>query len=321
MATLTDFQKEKILNDITKIMTLEGNRRHKKWKQENAQLILFKLEQLDLLFYSSAMNKQNFISKGIPVYGYDTKEGWENEVYYIKKGKDMYNKAFILIEEILDLLRGGHSIVMEIYKTEKDEKGQIVKIEKYTSEETKLPLSQETSHSVNYLLSQIQDRQEMDEAFLKHYNNFRNLAIKHYQKQRTNKKGKVYYNFNEGHITEAFRRHLIWNNHKQDFSDRISKKHVAIMLWYSMNSQGWWAGGDVGYTQVKGNNTKIASHRSIREVASVLLKIIRNPENDLDENQIKKIFPQGSLQGLTDEYDLAKRKCDEIISASGAFLK
>ena len=316
---LSEAQKNDIINTIMQLIADNGNEVNTDWKKEQAQKVLNLIEELNKLFRTNGKIKEDSMNSNL-YQTYATKEGWADYVYYINR-KTNYNRAFQIIGEILDILRNSNSIGIEIYKTEKDSKGKVINITKYTADrEIDLPLSSNTSgNSVRYLLSQIQNQERMEDAFVQHYNSFAKIATKHYQKvvntvtNEKTKKKTIYHNFNEGHIIEAYRRHLMWNGHKQNFTDSIKKKHVAIMLWYSLNSTGWWAGGDIGYTQIKGDNTKLATYRSIREVATIFLNIIRKPQKDLDIAKIKKLFSLHTLDSMVDPQNLVDKDISEFV--------
>lgn len=283
--------------------------------KRNINIAIQKLEELSNLFDLTMEGKYENISSY-----YSVEKGWDPYLYKIKSVNN-YTKALHLITEILDLIR-GKPLMLEVYKIEHDENGKVSSMTKFVGKESDVNLIVKTvkynnfeKEEIHYLRESLEKQQIVDEQFIHHYEQFENIAKTRFQKHR---KEKRYSNFNEGHIIEAYQRHLAWKAHK-DFTDKITPKHVAIMLYYSMNSTGWWQGGDVGYSQIKGNNTRLATQKSIRLVANKLIQMFQNP-NTFTPEMFKKMFSINELEEIADYEKLSKKTLNNFLIQEGQSL-
>lgn len=297
--------KDAILNTMASFVDGEIDKIDKK----NIELAIKKLEELMSLFDISESNKYANVSQY-----YSSEKGW-NEYLYKIRSVDNYTQALHLITEILDLIR-GEPLILKVFKIERDVNGKVSSITQYEGKESqvdivvrKVKYGNIEKEEIHYLRENLERQKIVDEHFIRHYENFENIAKNHFQKH---KKDSRYTNFNEGHIIEAYQRHLAWMPHK-DYTDRISTKHVAIMLYYSMNSTGWWKGGDVGYMQIKGDNTRLATQKSIRMVANKLIQMYQNPNTFTPEN-FKKMFSINNLEEMADYEKISKRTLKELLT-------
>lgn len=297
-----------VLNAILETMASFVSEEERKNIKKDAELAIQKLEELSNLFDLSDQNMYENKSSY-----YSAKAGWNSYLYRIKSVQT-YPKALHLITEILDLMR-GQPLLLEVYKIERNPNGGIDSIKKFVGKESEVQLKQKKtqyggsfSEEIHYLKQSLEQQEIVDKAFIKHFENFENLAKAHYQKHN---KEKRYANFNEGHIIEAYQRHIVWNN-DTDYTDRISRKQVAIMLYYSMNSTGWWQGGDVGYTQIKGDSTRLATQKSIRMVANKLIQMYKNPATFTPE-EFHRMFSVKDLEEMAEYQKLAKRSLKNLL--------
>lgn len=299
--------KQAILDTMASIVTEDQFQKNK----QNVTLIMEKLEELSNLFDLSPQgvyeNKSTY---------YSAYEGWNSILYRIKSVNN-YTLALHLITEILDLIR-GEPLIIEVYKIERDAENNITSMKKYIKKESELALQQRKikygksfHEEIHYLQSSLEEQEIVDKAFIKHYETFERLAKQNFQKHKGEKR---YTNFNEGHIIEAYQRHLIWDR-DTDYRDPITKKKVAIMLYYSMNSTGWWKSGDVGYTQIKGDNTRLATQKSIRMVANKLIQMYQNPETFTPE-EFQKMFTSNELDEIADYEKLSKRTLNDLLATN-----
>ena len=277
--------------------------------EENVNLVIDKLKELSDLFDLSSSMYPNDSSY------YSVKDGWNNYLYRIQSVEN-YPKALHLITEILDLVR-GEPLILEVYKINRNDKGHVASITRYIGKESNVGLKNVTmkyndsiTEEVHFLKDNLEKQKIIDKAFLKHYENFENLAYIHFHKHEKEKK---YANFNEGHIIEAYKRHIVWNN-DDNYTDKLSKKHVAIMLYYSMNSTGWWKGGDIGYIQMKGNNTRLATQKSIRMVANKLIQMYKNPSTFTPE-EFHKMFTANTIEEMAEYKKLSKKTLEDLLSS------
>ena len=153
-------------------------------------------------------------------------------------------------------------------------------------------IAKHSTSVVNVYRSQIRELQDKEEqnilALNKHYLTYHNIIKLTYK--GIIGKGAV----NEGHIAEAFERHL-QDNDSSYFIDPLSFKDTSHFdideIWQnvrdSLGNAGWWTGGDVGMTQVKamiGKSSKVRLSRvkTIEEVANLLIYLYDNRMNSLD---------------------------------------
>lgn len=277
--------------------------------QPGASIRLAKLiNELSNLYTDEKNNIQMTENK----LSYYNAERWGDFIYQ-KKSRVTWGKVFKICSEILDILRTGHldeHLQLVVFSTSKD--GSLSKV--YYGDESKVSSlrskrdkddREELQFNLKKAKLKMQDL-EKDNLFAQHYNEFKK-AIENSEelneKYSSNK-------FNEGHIIEAFQRHLYFQHNitrmnEDVFNDPslkepVSLKMVAINLYYAMNSEGWWTGGDVGSMQDKGKNRTLASLMSIKMVASRLFSLVQHYEN-FDVNNFKELFTQGELDQMSEE--------------------
>ena len=140
---------------------------------------------------------------------------------------------------------------------------------------------------------------------------------------------------NRGHLVEAFERFL-----SEDFSGGVTAADLSRLLTESMGNLAWFAGGDVGSTQVKSlfrglsNNkysqdpsVKVASMESILALANELLQILTaeslwdNKVNEWIENKVQKQMIQNQVNAkATKEKDkYAKQVGEKLIKENLKF--
>lgn len=272
---------------------------------EKARIVVKKLEELSGLFQMGSVYENIASEKSI--YHAGGQYQWDQFLHKIKS-KENYTKALHLITEILDILR-GEPLQLDVYKVEKNDKGKTISITHYHGKEADVSLiTSKTKYGKNfveeiqYIKENLEKNEIFDEAFVRHYDKFETVAMG-FQKSK---------NFNQGHIIEAYQRHLYVVQHSDKFSDRLTKKHVAIMLYYSTKNAPWWTGGDVGMSQIKNyNNQRLASQKSIRMVANRLITMAQNPDTFVSD--FKKIFTQQELEDMIDPENLSQYSLNELL--------
>lgn len=279
-------------------MIAQLNDSKKEIKEENIKIILNKLEKLKKLFDLRTGTTNNLDY-------YSTNKGWSQYLYKIKKDTD-YTKALHLITEILDLIR-GEPLILKVQKIQKDENGKVIQINDYEGKESEVDLSirnkeSEYKKEIHYQFNKLKKQVITDKAFLQHYENFEKIANEHFK----------YKKFNEGHIIEAYQRHLYYVQHSERYSEDIPVPHVAIMLYYSMNSTGQQKGGDILFSQIKGENTQLATQMSIIAVASKLIEIYRMPEK-FDLQSFNKLFKVEIQEEMADYEKLKDYTIDQLL--------
>lgn len=283
---------------------------------------LFKqLEQM--LYKQGSQNKLNY---------YSSKSGWAEFLYNVKGGDKFYPELFSICLKILEIIRTGESeegYTLIVYETQQPYSGMM---NIYFGTESNVPTSvkiKDGAKELDYVARDIQKtiHLQSNTAFARHYNNFYNVAMDIKEKKEREGKKDV---FNEGHIIEAFQRHLYFQHKIQELTPEIAlsfngkerltgNKWVPINLYYAMNSAGWWTGGDVGKMQIKGDNKKLASIMSVKAVASTLLEIYKDRENLKPEERFKQLFTQGDQEKMAqaDPNHLANLAVNEIIDLIG----
>lgn len=265
---------------------------------------------------------------------YNSEKGWSDFLYQLKDQKD-YIELFNICSEILDIIRyddPSQEIELTVFSVFDDGR-----INLYVGKETSFTTSigkedykyngeKKTRDILQFQIKDAKDKLmqfSRDSLFAKHFSNFQNKAEEIRIKSNLTDKS-----FNQGHIIEAYQRHLYYQHGLTELSmdtisniklDRLTKKIVAINLYYSMNSDAWFAGGDVGKFQIKGNNRKIGTIMSIQAVASKLLEIYNNRMN-FDEKTFKKLFTQKDYKDMTknDPENLGKRKLNQMYEILGS---
>lgn len=300
-----------IFNTITEIANIQ----EKEEVQNRVNKILEKIEQLEKIFDTKGTiwGKDNTYLNQSSYY--NSSKGWVEELYKTKNNNQL-PKALKIILEIFDLIR-PEPLMLDVYKTERDDKGNVVSIKHYQKQESELKLKRNKKqriieYDLQDLIKNAEKIEEMNQAYLKHYQTFEKVAKSHYQRHSNDKATR--YNFNEGHIIEAYNRHVKWNNDDEHFSDGLvrSPKHVAIMLYYSMNSKGWWEGGDIGFSQIKANNVRLASEASIKQISNKLIQMKNNPDLFTPE-EFKKMFTYDEKEELCDYQTLARKTLKQSV--------
>ena len=274
--------------------------------QDNIKKAIEILEQIKNLFQVDSNAHPN---KFLNSY-YSSKKGFVERLYYIQHAAD-YPTVLKLINEFLDLVRGT-PLELLVVEIDHDLDGNVTSIKTLKGKESEVEMQRKinknSKNTVEYLKNNLKEQIEIDKKFLSHYQQFENIAKSHFQHKR---EGKQRYNFNEGHIIEAYQRHLIERYYDDDYDNRhITPKHVAIMLYYSINNTPWWQGGDVSNVQVKGKNYRLATELSIRQVANILIDLYQNPDKYTGE-RIHEIFSADKSKMMTLE-ELKKKKTSEL---------
>lgn len=272
---------------------------------------------------------QNTISKY-----YSPGAGW-NEVLYEKRRNKTDQELFQVCSEILSILRNKKVLKQDlvVYRQQADGSINI-----YYGKESNLPNAKkvkgdsdsEWAEQIRYVVKDFKDKNQMikasaDSLFVSHYENFKKIATGHHQATTSLNSKYIANEFNNGHIIEAFQRHLRYQHDILEISEdvinnfnpldkNISPQLVVINLWYSINSSPWYTGGDVDFLQVKGNNPTLASVLSVHEVASKLLYWVHN-RTQFSAEDFNKMFTQGSFTDMSnfDLQNVAERSLNELI--------
>lgn len=153
---------------------------------------------------------------------------------------------------------------------------------------------------------------EQDQTLSKHYRNFYDVIKKTYN--GTIGKDRI----NEGHIAEAFERHLQNLHTEYPYEDKndINITETWEYMRESLNQSGWWTGGDIGNIQVKSffndSTIRLSSINSLEEVGNFLLWICNNPQQlEKDNKEFIKyainFFTQKNIDSTID--DLVTEEC------------
>ena len=130
--------------------------------------------------------------------------------------------------------------------------------------------------NANAIESLLREKNIKNSLFSKHYQYFEKKATEYLK----NPSSSFYRGVNKGHIAEAFERHyqLSHVNENDLYSDNFDKQDIGTLLWLSKGNKPWYAGGDVGSTQVKsilsfGNfrNIRLTSKNSIEDIVNFLI--------------------------------------------------
>ena len=293
-----------------------------------------KLEKLERLF-SSREGKSSFINTNkMPKF---LKENADNINSLFQRNRLLkgsndklqqnYQEAFRLINEILNILRG---ISLKILIARRVSVGGKTVLKTFEGEETELKYSStKHSKSISYLMGEIEQlkKQEQkvsfyEENYFKHYESFLNIAhegIGTYQ--YTTKNGTVdRYKVNEGQIYEAYNRHLryayekgghLHNFESEDYrNEPFDVQEIFILIYYTLKAPlGWWEGGDIGMLQVKLENTKLASKKSIRFIGTKILEMFSGEAANMSLEKFEKIFNKEQI----DEMKMTSLKKDQIL--------
>lgn len=239
---------------------------------------------------------------------YSSTAGWSKYIYELQNEEKDLQKVFTACMEILEFLRGEQNQEILIFKT--NDKGEI---NIFTGKESTVNIVRDSYNNINYYLKDLKQI-KTNNAFINHYNNFKNLTKKYYFEEERESKGKKYMasNFNEGHVYEAFTRHLYYQHNikiltqeiidNSDWTEPFDEKNILISLWYATRNEAWYTGGDVGNFQVKYyNNRKITTYFSLLAVVNKLYDYYKN---GFDINDFDKRFTQKQLDDMTKELDM-----------------
>lgn len=265
---------------------------------------------------------------------YSTKAGW-NEVLYQRRENKTGQELFQVCSEILSILRSNAVLDQDLVVYRQQDDGSI---NIYYGKESKLPNAKEVARKNNSDWAQqiqyvVKDLEKINVSansnFVSHYENFKKIATGQHQATTSLSSKYMAKKFNMGHVIEAFQRHLFYQHKISEISkdvinnfnpaDKdISPQIVIINLWYSINSDAWYTGGDVGFLQIKGNNSTLASAISVREVASKLLYWIHN-RTQFSADDFNKMFTQGTLSDMlnSDLQNIAERNLAELVEQIG----
>lgn len=261
---------------------------------------------------------------------YSTEAGW-NEVLYKKRRNKTDQELFQVCSEILSILRSNAVLDQDLVVYRQQDDGSI---NIYYGKESKLPNAKEVAgnnnsdwaQQIQYVVNDLEKiKVSADSNFASHYENFKKIATGQHQATTSLSSKYMANKFNNGHVIEAFQRHLFYQHGISEISEEIinsfnpadkniSPQVVVVNLWYSINSDAWYTGGDVGFLQIKGNNSTLASAISVREVASKLLYWVHN-RTQFSADDFNKMFTQGTLSDMlnSDLQNIAERNLDELI--------
>lgn len=265
---------------------------------------------------------------------YSTEAGW-NEVLYEKRKNKTDQELFQVCSEILSILRSKAVLDQDLVVYRQQDDGSI---NIYYGKESKLPNAKEVAgdndsdwaQQIQYAVKDLKKiKASADSNFVSHYENFKKIATGQHQATTSLSSKYMANKFNNGHVIEAFQRHLYYqheiskiskdviNNFNPTDKD-ISPQVVVVNLWYSINSDAWYTGGDVGFLQIKGDNSTLASAISVREVASKLLYWVYN-RTQFSADDFNRMFTQGTLDDMLNEdlQNIAKRNLDKLIEEIG----
>lgn len=240
-------------------------------------------------------------------------------------------RVFHIITEILDIIRGT-PLKLQVLNMNT---GYFLEVDE--SKSNSYYFKSDYGNQMNYSLTELSkiakeeeenakdertvQKFKVGESFQKHYKNFEKILMENVREtEKKNKKGEPYKSINEGHITEAFMRHLYWqhpdfrkeissddtNYFSEDLNNPMMRQQMYIALYYSIGSDAWWTGGDIGLFQIKGDNRKLASSFSVRVVASKLLSLYNAKKNKLDMKSFIEIFTRDQRAELTNPGDVTE---------------
>lgn len=361
---IDDNMSREILNQIHKKIAkgLEEENEEQRSKREATVKQLTKLLQELEGFYKTAENKIKKYENTFSYYGHN-KGGRDFGKYIFQKREDVsYEQMFRTCSDILNILRSyslDEGIQLVVIKSSgKDDNGEThftnvyfgdehtlkdIKAvqETFTDKKTneKKVIEKITYVTTDKSLTKMYSGTGMKEAvenslFGKHYNEFKNLInddrLKNLKKRYGGSGGSI----NEGHITEAYMRHLYFKHKITEISrevidnfnptDKITPQEFAIQLYYSINNDAWYTGGDIFKMQIKGDNKKLASLMSVKAVCSALFDLIQdmhsNKKNKFDVKRFNSLFTQEDQIRMSkrDPERLAKKELDELISMIGS---
>lgn len=223
-------------------------------------------------------------------------------VHSVDKSTGMINKTYIGNERDLDV---------SIYQ-EKDSSGKITRESLiYTIKDAQLKLTELNNNNL----------------FAQHYLKMKK-AIETRESLKPIKERYEDKSINEGHIIESYQRHLYFQHNIKNLdsdtvinfkeNENIPTKIIAINLYYSINNDPWFSGGDVGLMQIKGDNRRLASLMSVKMVASKILDLVKHRQN-FDVESFRKLFTQEDLNNMIQEdpEKIAKKTIKEIASLIG----
>lgn len=221
----------------------------------------------------------------------------------IIEDESKYNEALALETQILDLLRKQELSIL-IHETVRNSAGEIVGVNQAFTLEKKLRLSDVRSGGENaqdyiaYLKEKTKELKiinKRQEAFVKHYDSYYRTALDIIGGEKKLKKLSKNDSLNEGHIIEAFYRHMnYWHggvlyDKDENYTEELNPRYVAIEL-HLRDVKPWFTGGDLNSIQIKGDNDKLASLLSIEKVADKLLMMYEDPTGKIIDKQLKETF-------------------------------
>ena len=262
---------------------------------------------------------------------------WGDFIYQ-KNEKATWEEIFHICTDILDIIRTGNldnPLKAVIYSTDKNTG--ITKI--YIGNERDLDVSIYQEKTKSGEITRESLIYTITDAKLKLTElNSSNLFAQHYLKlkkaietrkdlepikQRLENK-----TINEGHIIESYQRHLYFQHNIKNLdsdtilnfkeNENIPTKIIAINLYYSINSDPWFSGGDVGLMQIKGTNRRLASLMSVKMVASKIFELVKHRQN-FNVEDFRKLFTQDDLNNMIkeDPQNIGKKTIKELVNSIG----
>ena len=178
-------------------------------------------------------------------------------------------------------------------------------------------------------LKELEKIEIANEAYIKHYSQFYNLANQHIKSTRSHSSSTGWRKkVNEGNIVEAYQRHMQMKHKFLESLDSqpnlvdFTAQEILILLYYSVGNTPWWEQGDIGYNQIKAiNNTRLASDASIRRVATKILDMFSD-FSKFDVKEFNEMFTAHDQDQLIDIYELADKEIEDLlkkIKSTGRF--
>lgn len=276
-------------------------------------------EQLSIL--------QEIVTNKEITYSEKSKEYWDkakmDKAYYLGgTGEDietLYTKALHAITSILDILR-GEPLTITVQKIMRNSKNEIVDIQIIQGKEKDLSLKYNSKFkSIEYDLETTKENllniQKANKAYIHHYAEFYEMADEFISRTRSGKKNHWRKRVNEGHIVEAFQRHMSMRHNAMEanntiYLDKINKRDLIILLYYSIGNTPWWQQGDIGYMQIKANNLQLASISSIQRVATKILQLFSS--ENFNALEFRDLFTAKDQKELLDITKLTEKELNEL---------
>lgn len=231
---------------------------------------------------------------------YRTENGW-NSVLYERRSNTLDEELFQVCSEILSLLRSKAVLDQDlVVYSETSDGGLKISYGKESNLPNAKVRGEGAEAEILYAIRDLKSiKAKKNSNFVNHYNNFKRIALGELKRTKSLSEKFANNKFNMGHVIEAYQRHLFYMENIKKIDEEVienfvpcnnmTSKNVIINLWYSINSDPWFVGGDVGDLQIKGNNRKLASVLSVREVASKLLYWVHNSTN-FNSEDFNKMF-------------------------------